>query len=138
MKKIFVLLFLVISLNGFGQSRIGSLISKVRDEYSNPKYQLRQVRSDSTTFLAIQYEYATIIHRFGRDSICNKTYVTVPDTMLANEIARTCDAIYEPKSYMEWTVILPNDVLNIELVATATKDGAKIPTFQWTRAKKTP
>ena len=138
MKKTLVLLLLAISLTGFSQSRIGSLISKVRDEYADPKYQLRRVISDSSTFLAIQYEYATIIHRFGRDSICNKTYVTVPDTMLANEMARTCDAIYEPKSYMEWTVRLPNDVLNIELVATATKDGSKIPTFQWTRAKKSP
>jgi hypothetical protein len=135
MKKILVLLLLVFSLNGFSQSRIGSLISKVRAEYANPKYQLRQLKSDSSTFLAVQYEYATIIHRFGRDSLCNKTYVTVPDTVLASQMARTCDAIYEPKSFLEWTVRLPNDVLNIELVETATKDGSKIPTFQWTRAK---
>jgi hypothetical protein len=138
MKKISVLLLLTLSLTGFSQSRIGSPISKVRAEYANPKYHLRCVTSDSSTFMAIQYEYATIIHRFGRDSLCNKTYVTVPDTMLANEMAKTCDALYEPKSYMEWTVRLPNEVLNIELVATATKDGSKIPTFQWTRAKKTP
>jgi hypothetical protein len=135
MKKYLVLLLLTVSFAGYSQSRIGTLISRVRAEYADPKYQLRQVTSDTSTFLAVNFEYATIIHRFGRDSLCNKTYVTVPDTMLANEMARTCDAIYEPKSFLEWTVRLPNDVLKVELVETATKDGSKIPTFQWTRAK---
>ena len=135
MKKYLVLLLLTVSFAGYSQSRIGAIISRVRAEYSDPKYQFRQIASDTSTFLAVNFEYTTIIHRFGRDSLCNKTYVTVPDTMLANEMARTCDAIYEPKSFLEWTVRLPNDVLNVELVETATKDGSKIPTFQWTRAK---
>lgn len=135
MKKILVLLLLTISLAGYSQSRIGTLISRVRAEFADPKYQLRQITSDTSTFLAVNFEYATIIHRFGRDSLCNKTYVTVPDTVLANEMARTCDAIYEPKSFLEWTVRLPNDVLKVELVETATKDGSRIPTFQWTRAR---
>ncbi len=135
MKKILVLLLLAVSLTGFSQSHIGSHINKVRAEYADPKYQLIHVTSDTTTFLAAHYDYATIIYRFGRDSICNKTYVTVPDTLLANYMASTYDAIYEPKSSLEWTVRVQNDVLNVELVETATKDGSKIPTFQWTRAK---
>ena len=121
---------------GYSQNRIGFSISKVRAEYSDPVFHLKSMVHDTSTFLVIQDTHAIIIHRFGRDSICNKTYVTPEDTTIAYQMASTYDAIYHPVSRMEWIVTTPKESLDVELVSTPDRNGALLPTFQWTRAKK--
>jgi hypothetical protein len=135
LKKILVPILLVISLTGFSQSRIGKQLSIVRAEYKDPQYKAKIMKLDSAAYLIIQDKYASVIHRFGSDSLCNKTYVTLPDTILAKEVASTYDMIYEPKSPQEWIVRLPDQVLDVELVTTTNTAGLKQPTFQWTLFK---
>lgn len=129
---------MAISLAGLSQSRIGSRIDKIKSEYSDPKFGLKLMKADSSVYLTLQDKFAFIIHRFGQDSICNKTYVTLSDTTIAHQMASTYDAIYEPVSPLEWIVRLPNDVLDVELVMNTNEDKNKQLTFQWTRAKTGP
>lgn len=136
MKKLLVVLFMALSLTGFCQSRIGTRIDKVKAEYSNPQYGLKIMKADTSTYLTLQDKFAFIIHRFGRDSVCNKTYVTLTDTTIANQMASTYDAIYEPVSPIEWIVRLPHDILDVELVMNTNEDKNKKLTFQWTRANR--
>jgi hypothetical protein len=136
MKKIFVLFLLALSICSYGQSRIGSHIKAVRAEYSDPAFNLKSMVHDTSTFLVLQDKHAVVIHRFGKDSICNKTYVTPEDTTIAYQMASTYDAIYQPVSRLEWIVRQPKDILDVELVSITNKDGSMQPTFQWTRAKK--
>ncbi len=136
MKNLLILFLLALSLTGFSQSRVGYPISKVRSEFSDAVYNLKAMVHDTSTFLVLQEKHAVVIHRFGRDSICNKTYVTPEDTTVANQMASTYDAIYEPVSHLEWLVRQQNDILDVEMVAIENKDGQQQPTFQWTRAKK--
>lgn len=113
-------------------------MKNIKAEYSNPKYGLKCMVVDSSSYMTIQDfdNFALIVHRFGRDSICNKSYVTPFDTTIANEMANNYDLIYQPVSPVEWIVKLPNDVLDVELVATSNKDGILQRTFQWTRSNK--
>lgn len=127
---------MALSLTGFCQSRIGTRIDKVKAEYSNPQYGLKIMKADTSTYLTLQDKFAFIIHRFGRDSVCNKTYVTLTDTTIANQMASTYDAIYEPVSPIEWIVRLPHDILDVELVMNTNEDKNKKLTFQWTRANR--
>jgi hypothetical protein len=138
LKKTLFVLLLAFSLKGFSQSRIGIPIDRVRAEYANPQYKLKSAVYDSLTYLVLQDKHATVIHRFGKDSLCNKTYVTPEDTTIANQMASTYDAIYQPLSSLEWLVRLPHEILDIELVQTINKEGTKLPTFQWTRSKIVP
>jgi hypothetical protein len=108
-------------------------IGRVRSEYSDPKYALKFMKYDSSAYISYQDKYANIIHRFGRDSICNKTYVMLSDTAIANQIASTYDAIYQPLSSYEWVVKTPHDILDVELVEIKNKEGVPQRTFQWTR-----
>lgn len=136
MKTIFVLFLLAFSFTGFSQSRVGFPINKVRAEFSDPAYNLKSMVHDTSTFLVLQEKHAVVIHRFGRDSVCNKTYVTPEDSTIANQMASTYDAIYEPLSNLEWLVRQQNDVFDVEMVAIENKDGLQQTAFQWTRAKK--
>ncbi len=134
MKTLLITLFLVLSLTSFSQCRIGIKISKVRAEYSDPKYAIKYMKYDSSAYISFQDKYANIIHRFGRDSICNKTYVVLSDTTIANQVASTYDAIYKPLSSYEWIVVnTPQDILDVELVEIKDKDGVPQRTFEWTR-----
>jgi hypothetical protein len=133
LKTSLITLFLALSLTGYSQSRIGTQIAKVRAEYSDPKYALKCMNYDSSVYISYQDKYANIIHRFGRDSICNKTYVMLSDTAIANQIASTYDAIYQPLSSYEWIVNTPHDILDVELVEIKNKEGVPQRTFQWTR-----
>jgi hypothetical protein len=133
LKTTLITLFLVLSLNSFCQSRIGIQIAKVRAEFSDPKYALKYMKHDSSAYISYQDKYANIIHRFGRDSICYKTYVMVTDTAVANEIASTYDQIYKPLSPLEWIVDTPTEALDVQLVEVPNKDGVPQRTFQWTR-----
>jgi hypothetical protein len=135
-KRLIIPILLILCLTGYSQNRIGKNISSVRAEYADKQYNLRYVKHDTSAFLVIQDKYASIIHRFGADSLCNKTYVTLPDTLIANQVANTYDIIYEPLSSLEWIVRLPNDVLDVELVTTTNRDGLQQPTFQWTRKRQ--
>jgi hypothetical protein len=136
LKTVFLSILLALSLTGFSQNRIGKSIGSVRAEYADPQYKLKFVKYDSSAYLVIEDKYASVIHRFGSDSLCNKTYVTLPDTLIANQVASTYDAIYEPLSSLEWIVRLPDEVLNVEMVTTVNKEGLKQPTFEWTRKEK--
>lgn len=136
MKKLSALFFLAFSLTSFSQSRVGYLINQVRKEFSDPAFNLRSMVQDTSTFIVLQEKHAVVIHRFGSDSICNKTYVTPEDTTIANEMASTYDAIYEPVSHLEWLVRQQSDILDVEMVTIENKDGHLRPAFQWTRAKK--
>jgi hypothetical protein len=107
--------------------------ARVRAEYSDPKYALKCMKFDSSLYISYQDKYANIIHRFGRDSICNKTYVMLSDTTIADQIASTYDAIYQPLSSYEWIVRTPHDILDVELVEIKNKEGVPQRTFQWTR-----
>ena len=133
MKTSLITLFLALSLSGFSQSRIGMQFARVRAEYSDPKYALKCMKYDSSLYISYQDKYANIIHRFGRDSICNKTYVMLSDTTIADQIASTYDAIYQPLSSYEWIVRTPHDILDVELVEIKNKEGVPQRTFQWTR-----
>jgi len=127
---------MLMSLTGFSQARIGVQIAKVRSEYSDPKYALKYMKHDSSAYISYQDKYANIIHRFGKDSTCNKTYVMLSDTTIANEIANTYDAIYRPLSPYEWIVETPQDVLDVQLVEVKSREGAPQRTFQWSRKIK--
>jgi hypothetical protein len=133
LKTSLITFFLALSLTGFSQARIGVQIEKVRAEYSDPKYALKYMKHDSSAYISYQDKYANIIHRFGRDSVCYKTYVMVTDTSVANEIARTYDQIYKPLSPLEWVVDTPQETLDVQLVEIQNKDGVPQRTFQWTR-----
>lgn len=93
------------------------------------------MRHDSMAYLVLQDKHAVIIHRFGSDSICDKTYVTPKDSTIAYQMASTYDAIYKPLSTIEWQVSAPNGVLDIELVGIKGQNGSVQPTFQWTRSE---
>lgn len=133
MKTLLITLLLTLSLTGYSQSRIGIRIDKIRAEYSDPKYALKFMTHDTSTYISYQDKLANIIHRFGRDSVCYKTYVMVPDTAVANEIASLYDIIYKPLSPNEWVVETPRESLDVELVEVPNKEGVPQRTFQWSR-----
>lgn len=133
MKTSIITFLLALSLTSHSQSRIGIKIDKVRAEYSDPKYALKIMKHDTSTYISYQDKLANIIHRFGRDSICFKTYVMVPDTAVANEIASLYDQIYKPLSPIEWVVETPQEKFDVELVEVPNKDGVPQRTFQWSR-----
>jgi hypothetical protein len=133
LKALLITFLLALSLTGYSQSRIGIRIDKVRAEYSDPKYALKYMKHDTSTYISYQDKLGNIIHRFGRDSICYKTYVMVPDTAVANEIASLYDQIYKPLSPIEWVVDTPQEKLDVELVEVPNKDGVPQRTFQWSR-----
>jgi hypothetical protein len=136
LKTSLIAFLMLMSLTGFSQARIGVQIAKVRSEYSDPKYALKYMKHDSSAYISYQDKYANIIHRFGKDSTCNKTYVMLSDTTIANEIANTYDAIYRPLSPYEWIVETPQDVLDVQLVEVKSREGAPQRTFQWSRKIK--
>ena len=136
LKKILFPVLLIVSLTSFGQCRVGKPIDKVIAEYKDPQYKLKIMKVDSSAYLIIEDKFASVIHRFGRDSVCNKTYVTLPDTSLAKEVAFSYNLLYEPKSSIEWIVRMPDQILDVELVTTTNSAGLKQPTFQWSLAKE--
>jgi hypothetical protein len=136
LKNLLVPVFLVLSLTSFGQCRVGRPIGKVIAEYKDPQYKLKIMKVDSASYLIIEDKFASVIHRFGRDSLCNKTYVTLPDTSLAKEVAYSYNLLYEPKSSIEWIVRMPDQILDVELVTTTNSAGLEQPTFQWSLAKE--
>jgi hypothetical protein len=136
LKKILIPLLLIISLAGYSQCRVGKPYSLVIGEYRDPQYRLKIMKVDSSAYLIIEDKFASVIHRFGSDSLCNKTYVTLPDTLLAREVAYSYNLMYEPKSPIEWVVRLPDQILDVQLVTTTNSAGVEQPTFQWSLAKE--
>jgi hypothetical protein len=136
LKKLLLPILLVISLAGYSQCRVGKPYSLVIGEYRDPQYKLKIMRVDSSAYLIIEDKFASVIHRFGSDSLCNKTYVTLPDTLLAREVAYSYNLMYEPKSPIEWVVRLPDQILDVQLVTTTNSAGLQQPTFQWSLAKE--
>jgi hypothetical protein len=136
LKKLLLLSLLAISLTGYSQCRVGKPYSLVIGEYRDPQYKLKIMKVDSSAYLIIEDKFASVIHRFGSDSLCNKTYVTLPDTLLAREVAFSYDLMYDPKSPIEWVVRLPDQILDVQLVTTTNSAGVAKPTFQWSLAKE--
>jgi hypothetical protein len=134
--KLLLPVLLLVSVAGYSQCRVGKPYSMVIGEYRDPQYKLKIMKVDSSAYLIIEDKFASVIHRFGSDSLCNKTYVTLPDTLLAREVAYSYNLIYEPKSPIEWTVRLPDQILDVQLVTTTNSAGLQQPTFQWSLAKE--
>ena len=77
MKKILtLLLFILTVIMVSGQGKIGESYYTIKDEFSDPKYDLRSgaVKETNIKYIALDYQNAMVVHYF-KDNVCMLTAV---------------------------------------------------------------
>lgn len=118
MKKILLtILFGITSLVIFGQARLGSSATEIKNEFWESSYNLKSGYTDDYTYyISIETERATVIYYFNSDKVCNLCAIAPDNQGQLNFYVELYNKQYVVVSSTEWKMYSANGIANIKLV----------------------
>ena len=114
MRKLLIILFLILSIDSIGQSRIGYSYDQIRKEFSGLLFEIdltKEIRLYST-----YNEYAKIMFAFDNESICIGTIIVPNSKKILDMYVNQYNTHYKIVSKTKWIAIIGKGKCDIILI----------------------
>ncbi len=104
MKQLFVLAAAFFCANfAFAQSRLGSTADEIREEFSDPTYQLEDGATDGgRPFIRVEMERSSVMYLLDDEDVCALTFIIPEDPGALNGLVEEYNNRYVIISPTEW------------------------------------
>lgn len=116
-KALLTILFGITSLVIFGQARLGSSATEIKNEFWESRYNLKSgYDKDGDYYITITTERATVTYLFNSDKVCYLTAI-IPDAQGdLNFYVELYNKQYVIVSSTQWKMYSNNGIANINLI----------------------
>ncbi len=116
-KALLTILFGITSLTIFGQARLGSTATEIKNEFWESTYNLKSgYTDDGIYYVSIETERATVIYWFNTDKVCTLCMI-VPDNQGAlNFYVELYNRQYVIVSSTKWKMYSDGGIAEISLI----------------------
>jgi hypothetical protein len=128
MKKLIIILFLLIGISSYSQTRLGYSYSQIKNEFS--LYPCSTGINEWGVFwLQVELDGCTVVYGFDDSYICNSSIIIPDNQGMLNTYVQNYNNQYVIISQTEWNMYSSGGILRIQLFYT--EDGGYY--FLWTR-----
>jgi hypothetical protein len=119
-KLLLIILFSILSIAAYSQSRLNYSANEIREEFSDSKYNLKSnFDKNGNYYISILTGSSTVFYYFNAERTCIATFI-VPDNQGAlNSYVETYNNKYVIVSPTQWKMYSNNGMCEIKLVYSA-------------------